>query len=72
MATQSKVTVTDYNLVTGEAIKREATAGELASFDIVNNDEIARREADAAKADAKVALLERLGITADEAALLLG
>jgi hypothetical protein len=71
MATQSKVMVTDYDFSTGEAIEREATAEELASFDVVNNDEMARREAEAAKAQSKAALLERLGITEDEAKLLL-
>jgi uncharacterized protein (AIM24 family) len=65
-----------HNAETGEIIEVELTA-----------DEIAQREADAIayakakaeeeksaakKADAKAALLERLGITADEAALLLG
>ncbi len=63
--------VTDYDFSTGEAIEREATAEELASFDVVNNDEMARREAEAAKAQSKAALLERLGITEDEAKLLL-
>lgn len=51
---------------------REATAEEA---EVIANAqaEAQQREADLqAKADAKAALLERLGITADEAALLLG
>lgn len=65
----------EVNCETGETIERPLTA-----------DEIAQREADAAafaaqqaaaeadaaaKAEARTALLERLGMTADEAALLL-
>jgi hypothetical protein len=72
MATQSKVMVTDYDFSTGEAIDREATAEELASFEIIKNDKIARRQAEAAKAEAKATLLARLGITEEEARLLLG
>jgi hypothetical protein len=71
MATQSKVMVTDYDLLTGQAITREATAEELAGFNVVNDDEIARRQAEADKADAKAALLQRLNITAEEAAILI-
>ena len=63
--------VTDYNFATGETIKREASLEELASFEIVNGSEETRRQAESSKAQAKAALLERLGITADEAALLL-
>lgn len=37
----------------------------------IENNQIAKAEADAAKAAQKAALLERLGITADEAVLLL-
>lgn len=63
--------VTDYDLLTGQAITREATAEELAGFNVVNDDEIARRQAEADKADAKAALLQRLNITAEEAAILI-
>lgn len=71
MATQSKVMVTDYNFATGETIKREASSEELASFKIVNDEQESRLQAETSKAQAKAALLERLGITADEAVLLL-
>ena len=63
--------MTDYNFATGETIKREASAEELESFNIVSDDEAMRRQAESSKAQAKSALLQRLGITAEEAALLL-
>jgi hypothetical protein len=64
--------IVDHNISTGEITEREMTA-----------DELAQRLADEAKADAekkdaadkaanKAALLEKLGITEDEARLLLG
>jgi hypothetical protein len=60
-----------HNATTGEIIERDMTAAELAQYEI---DEAARAEQMADmenKATAKAALLERLGITADEARLLL-
>ena len=51
---------------------REATAEEAAVLDARKKEAQAQADAVAAKATAKQALLQRLGITADEAALLLG
>ena len=51
---------------------RDATPEEIAEIEAMQAEKIAQEKDAAAKADAKVALLERLGITADEAALLLG
>jgi hypothetical protein len=59
--------ITEYFHETGETIKRDATAQELADWAITPTLEQDLQ----AKATAKAALLERLGITADEAALLL-
>ena len=59
------------NVETGEEIEREMNAQELAQF---NKDAKEKAEQDAVKeaaANAKAALLAKLGITADEAALLL-
>lgn len=60
-----------HNVETGEIIEREMNAEELSQWEA----DKAKAEAEAqAKADAKVAkaaLLDRLGITADEAKLLL-
>jgi hypothetical protein len=50
---------------------RDATPEEAAEIETREAEAIAEAEAKAAKAEAKAALLERLGITADEAALLL-
>lgn len=69
-----------YNHTTGEQTVREMTADEIAELEATNAAVAAReaeiqaeKEAEAeAKATAKAALLTKLGITADEAALLLG
>lgn len=73
MATQSN-TVTEISA--DGVIERELTAEEFAEIKS-EQDRLAKEKADAdakaqADADAKAALLERLGITAEEAALLLG
>ncbi len=64
------------NVETGEITERALNAVELAQQKIDEADESAektKRQAEAqAKAQAKAELLERLGITADEAKLLLG
>jgi DNA recombination-dependent growth factor C len=51
---------------------RDATPEEISEIEAREAEAITKAEADNAKAEAKAALLERLGITADEAALLLG
>lgn len=63
--------IQEHNVETGEIIERVATAAEIA---IVKADEKAANAepaAIAAKAAAKAALLDRLGITEEEASLLL-
>jgi len=64
--------IIEHNVTTGEITEREATAEELAQFaaDAAKAQEEA--EAQAQKASDKAALLEKLGITEDEARLLLG
>jgi hypothetical protein len=63
------------NLETGEVIERELNAEELAQQQIDTAADLAARQAKEAeaqtKATQKAALLERLGITEDEARLLL-
>jgi len=63
------------NCETGEVIEREETAEELAQYKIQEKAELARISAEKAEAEAKAAekaaLLDRLGITANEAKLLL-
>jgi hypothetical protein len=58
--------------ITGETIVRDMTAAEIAQLKIDQDESAARIAQEEAKATAKVALLERLGITAEEATLLLG
>jgi hypothetical protein len=68
--------ITEINGLTDSVIERDATAEEMASIkELQDSVKTAKAEENAAKAaqeEAKAALLERLGITADEAALLLG
>jgi hypothetical protein len=61
----------EHNAETNKVVLRDATKEELAQNAIDEAKALAKAEAEAAKAAAKAALLERLGITADEAALLL-
>lgn len=61
-----------HNVETGEIIEREMNAEELAQWE-ADKAESAKRQAEAeAKAAQKAALLDKLGITEDEAKLLLG
>jgi len=67
-----KLTIREHNVETGEIVDREMTDAEQKAH---LADAKALDDAFAHKAEnaiAKAALLERLGITADEAALLLG
>ena len=72
MAKTTRPMVREHNAETDEVIDREMTDAEFEAY------EESKAIAEAAKAEAesketaKAALLERLGITADEAALLLG
>jgi helix-turn-helix protein len=63
--------ITIHNVETGEIIEREMNADEKAQLDIDHANAKTQKEAEEVKAAEKAALLERLGITADEAKLLL-
>jgi hypothetical protein len=60
------------NTTTGEELEREMNADELAQWEADQAAEIARVDLLATTAAARQAILNRLGLTADEAALLLG
>lgn len=60
------------NAETGEEVEREMTAAEFKKYEAEQAIEAVKQDDAKVKAEAKAALLERLGITADEAALLLG
>jgi hypothetical protein len=68
----TKIMVKIVNASTGEEIEREANAGELDQMKADKAAANAEKAEIAAKETAKAALLDRLGITAEEAALLLG
>ena len=66
------IQIKEVNCTTGEEIVREATVEEIAQMEIdATNDAARKAEADA-KATQRQALLNRLGITEEEARILLG
>jgi hypothetical protein len=72
MTTTSIPQIKIVNVETGEEIIRNANAEELAQMEAYQAAQAALAAELAAKAEQKAALLERLGITAEEAQLLLG
>jgi len=68
----TKPTIKILDVSTNEEIVREMNAEELALYKSAQDTLKAEETETKAKAEAKAALLEKLGITADEAALLLG
>ena len=60
-----------HNTETDEIIDREMNDAELAQYDAEQAKQTAKEAEATAKAEAKAALLDRLGITAEEAKLLL-
>jgi hypothetical protein len=67
-----KPTVRIHNSETGEIIDREMTDAEFEQYEADKATQTKAEAEAAVKAEAKAALLAKLGITADEAALLLG
>jgi len=63
--------IIEINAETNEIIEREPTAAEIVDFEQNQQNYNARVTAEAARAHERAALLERLGITEDEAKLLL-
>jgi hypothetical protein len=68
----SKVMGIFHNVETGEVIERELTAEELAERQSIIDSELERKAEEAQRDSDREALLAKLGITADEAKLLLG
>jgi len=64
-------TIRIHNLATDEVIDREMTAAEYKIYEADQAREVTRQVEAEAKATAKAALLSKLGITAEEAVLLL-
>ena len=67
----TKPMITIHNLETDEILEREMTASEFAIYELEQKAEAERKLAEAKVATDKEALLAKLGITADEAKLLL-
>jgi len=63
--------VAEINIETGETVIREKTDEEKALYDADQEALAAQEQANIAEATAKAALLNKLGITAEEATLLL-
>lgn len=61
----------EINVETGEETLREMNAAEIAQLEKDKAGKLASEQAEAAKAAEKAALLAKLGLTADEAKLLL-
>lgn len=72
MAKSNKPTIRIHNIETNEVIDREMTADEFAEYEARIADEATKQAEVEAKATARQTLLDKLGITADEAKLLLG
>lgn len=68
----TKPTIRIHDLATGEVIDREMTAAEIKVYEKEKTAEAAKLAQAEAKAAEKQAILDRLGLTADEAKLLLG
>ena len=70
--TKSKPQVKIVNCETGEEIIRDANAEEIAQMQIDAANAATRKAEAEAKAAARQAILDRLGLTADETKLILG
>jgi hypothetical protein len=69
--TTQKPMVRIHDLQTNEVIDREMTDAEFAQFETEQAENAVKEAAAAAKATARAAILDRLGLTAEEAVLLL-
>ena len=72
MAKTTKPMVRVHDITTGEVIDREMNDTEFAEYEINKANAIAEKAEAEAKAAERQAILDRLGLTADEAKLLLG
>jgi len=63
--------ITQMNSITGELIERDFTADEIAQSKLDQAEQFKAQKIAETQAIAKASLLQRLGITADEAVLLL-
>jgi hypothetical protein len=64
--------ITEYDAITGNAIERDLTDLEVAQVVADRAESVAQANVLVAKAAARQAVLDKLGLTADEVAALLG
>ena len=67
----TKPMITIHNSATGEIVEREMNTQELEQYETDKANDLLKAQTEATKAAAKAELLAKLGITAEEAALLL-
>jgi hypothetical protein len=72
MTKTNKPQITIHDVQTGEVIVRDANAEEIAQIELDAANAATFKAEAAAKATARQAILDRLGLTAEEAQLLLG
>jgi len=72
MAKSTRPTIRIHNTQTNEVIDREMNDDEFAQYEADKAERAAKKAEADAKAAEKQAILDRLGLTADEAKLLLG
>jgi len=70
--TKSKPQIKIVNVETGEEIVRDAIAEEIAQMEIDAANATAKKAEAEAKENAKAAILDRIGLTADELKTILG
>jgi hypothetical protein len=64
--------IKEHNVETGEVVERDMTEAELAQYEIDQAAKAAHIAAQEEKATARQAVLDRLGLTEEEAQLILG
>jgi len=69
--TKSKLQITEFNCESGEQIVRDATTEEIAQMEIDSANAKAIKAESDAKAAQRQVILDRLGLTTEEAAILL-
>ena len=72
MAKTTRPTIRVHDSQTNEIIDREMNDDEFAQYELNQSEQSAKQAEAEAKATAKAAILDRLGLTADEAKLILG
>jgi predicted flap endonuclease-1-like 5' DNA nuclease len=70
--TKSKFQVKEVNCTTGEEIVRDATVDEIAQMALDTAEDAAKKAEVEAKETSRQAILDRLGLTADELKTILG